>query len=384
MINSYDFHNVNSEKLKSRIIEVLKDQGFKINPHVRPSTNTKSAYRDLQQLSRSEQIDIHKNFLTNKALKIKNHLLNGKELDPRKIKLELRQIKKDTLEEDIYKWWNLIWWSVPYQRAYGRQMRFLLWDKGHNAPFGLIGLQSPILKISARDKYLNIPRDELDLWVNKSMQAQRLGALPPYNYLIGGKMVAMAMTSNELRGFYKEKYKDQKTEMKGRLIEPDLLFITTTSAFGRSSIYNRIKFNNEPVAVNLGYTKGSGSFHIPEVLYKEILEFLKNNNIDVNTSFGGGPSRKIKLLYTAFRLLEMPDYSYHNLKREIFLFPFASNLHKVIQKGVKPKYYHRPLDNLLEYWKERWCFSRAERTAEWKQFNSESFFNQQLKKHGLS
>lgn len=367
---------MDKENLRKKIIHTLNEQGFRINPHLRPIADTKAVYRKLQQQSRSEQIAIHLSFLKSKTRKIKDYLLNGKDLNPRKIKLELREVKEDSLEEIIFKWWNLIWWSVPYQRAYGRQMRFVIWDKGHNAPFGLIGLQSPVLKMSVRDNYLGIPKDELDLWVNKSMQAQRLGALPPYNYLIGGKMAAMAMTSNELRKCYREKYKDRKTEMRGRIINPDLLFITTTSAFGRSSIYNRLKYDNQPVAMSLGYTKGSGSFHIPETLYKELQEFLKDNDIDVSTSFGSGPSRKIKLLDTAFRLLNIPNYSYHNLKREFFLFPMVSNLEDVIHNKVKPKYYDRPLDKLAEYWKERWCLSRAERNDEWKLFDANTFFDE--------
>lgn len=374
---------MNRDKLKNEIIEILQAQGFKINPHVRPAANTKTVYKELQQESRKEQITLHKKFLKSNIPIIKDYFLDVNKFDPERIDLELLEVKRDTLEETIFRWWNLIWWSVPYQRAYGRQMRFILWDKGHNAPFGLIGLQSPVLKMSARDNYLDIPKNELDLWVNKSMQAQRLGALPPYNYLIGGKMVAMAMTTNELRKYYQKKYKDKKTEMQGRVINPDLLFITTTSAFGKSSIYNRLNYKQQPVAMSLGYTKGSGSFHIPETLYKEILEFLKSNGMDVSTSFGNGPSRKIKLLHTAFRLLNMPDYSYHNLKREFFLFPLASNLHNVIHKKVKPKYYNRPLKDVMVYWKKRWGLPRAQRSEEWKQFNRQEFFIQQLKQNGL-
>lgn len=372
------------EELKIRLIDALKAQGFKINPHVRPTTQNKSTYRDLQQASRLEQISFHKKFLKANSKKVKEFLLNINNFNPHNIDLELREVKPDSIEELIFKWWNLVWWSVPYQRAYGRQMRFVLWDKGHNSPFGLIGLQSPVLKMAVRDIYLNIPKNELDLWVNKSMQAQRLGALPPYNYLIGGKMTALAMTSNELRKCYKEKYINYKTEIQGRIIEPELLFITTTSAFGQSSIYNRLKYKNEPVAISLGYTKGAGSFHIPETLYKEILEFLKENGVNVSTTFGNGPSRKIKLLYKAFRLLKIPNYSYHNLKREFFLFPLASNLHNIIQKYEPPIYYNRPLKDLVGFWKERWCLPRAERNEEWKQYSGEFFFNQLLQKNDLN
>ena len=371
-------------ELKNKIINVLESQGFKINPHVRPAANTKAVYRELQQQSRTEQIALHQNFLKSKTPEIQNFILKKEDFDPGIIDLELREVKRGSLEETLFRWWNFTWWSIPYQRAYGRQMRFLIWDKGHNMPFGLIGLQSPILKISVRDNYLGLPGSELDLWINKSMQAQRVGALPPYNFLIGGKMVALAMTSNELRASYHRKYNGRVTEMKERIIEPDLLFLTTTSAFGKSSIYNRLKYKQEPVALSLGYTRGSGSFHIPEALYKEIRHFLSANGIDVSTTFGHGPSRKVKLLDTAFRMLKIPDYTYHNLKREFFLFPLVSNLENVIQNNLEPEYFNRPLTELVGHWKQRWCLPRASRSEEWKKYDGEMFFKQQVIKQGLN
>ena len=126
-------------------------------------------------------------------------------IDPQNISLELRPVITGSLEEVIFRWWNLTWWSIPFQRAYGRQMRFLLWDTTHNSPFGLICLQSPVLKMAVRDKWLDLPSDKLDLWVNRSMNAQRVGALPPYNELIGGKMVALTLSCNEIRKDYKQK-----------------------------------------------------------------------------------------------------------------------------------------------------------------------------------
>ena len=309
---------MDTDKLKNEIIDVLEMQGFKINPHIRPASNTKSVYRELQQQSRNEQISLHRKFLKSNLNVIQKFTLNKGSFDPSAIDLELREVKRHSTEETLFKWWNFIWWSIPYQRAYGRQMRFLIWDKRHNVPFGLIGLQSPILKISVRNHYLGIPNSELDLWINKSMQAQRLGALPPYNQLIGGKMATLAMTSNELIAYYRQKYDGRVTEMEQRVIEPDLLFLTTTSAFGRSSIYNRLKFRGEAVALSLGYTKGSGSFHIPEVLYKKIRLYLSEEGIDTSTTFGHGPSRKVKLLYTAFRKLNIPGLHVPQLKTGIF------------------------------------------------------------------
>ncbi len=369
-------HSMQEQKLKERIIKVLEEQGFKINPHVRPISFDKETFRRIQNKARLEQILIHKKFLQKKFNRIKKFCKDGKDIEPEKISLELREVFPDSLEEVLFRWWNLIWWSIPYQRPYGRQIRFLLWDITHDMPFGLILLQSPILKMEVRDKYLEIPTEKLDLWVNQSMHAQRVGALPPYNEILGGKMVALALTSDEIREAYKKKYNSSKTILKERHIPSDLLFITTTSAYGKSSIYNRLKYNGETVAMSLGYTKGSGTFHIPENLYFEILDFLASKGVDVSRGYGHGPSRKLKLISRAFRLLGLREFEYHGIKREFYLFPLVKNLKEVIKNNKNPIYVDRPFKKLVEYWKERWALPRSKRKPNWKNFKFETFFKE--------
>ena len=365
---------ISEEELKEKIINALKEQGFKINPHVRPSGRSKRTLRRIQSKSRIEQLSLHKNFLQKNLNIVKTFCKDGKEIKPDRISLELREVISGTLEEILFRWWNFIWWSIPYQRSYGRQMRFILWDTTHNMPFGLILLQSPVLKMYVRDKYLEIPKEELDLWVNRSMHAQRVGALPPYNELLGGKMVALALTSNEVREVYRRKYNSSKTIIKGRFIPPDLLFITTTSAFGKSSLYNRLKYDGEIVAESLGYTKGSGSFHISEELYLELLNFLAQKGVDISRGFGHGPSRKLKLISLAFKYLGLPKYEFHGIQREFFLFPLVKNLKEVIKMGEEPIYIDRPFNELVEYWRFRWALPRAERKPDWRKFEVKKFF----------
>jgi len=367
------------ETLKKRIISVLEEQGFKINPHVRPRGESKVTFRRIQQKARLEQISYHNRFLKKYFDLAKSYCRDGKDIIPENIELELLEVKSDSLEAILFRWWNFIWWSIPYQRSYGRQMRFLLWDKFHDAPFGLICLQSPVLKMSVRDSSLGIPKDELDIWVNKSMNAQRVGALPPYNEILGGKMVTLALTSNEVRNTYKKKYKNYVSIIKGRKLKPELLFITTTSAFGKSSLYNRLKYNGETVAECLGYTQGSGTFHIPEELYEELLDFLKSKGVDITRGYGHGPSRKLKLISLGLKYLGLSKFEYHGIKREFYLFPLVKNLRDVIQKRRRPIWVNRPFNNLVDYWKERWAIPRAVRIPEWKNFKTEVFFKKTKK-----
>ena len=370
---------VSKKKLKSKIIAALKDYGFKINPHLRPAGQSKYTLKRMQRKARLEQIALHADFLQQHWNLVKSYCRDGKDIIPERIELELREVAPESFEEILFRWWNFVWWSMPYQHPYGRQMRFLLWDKYHNCPFGLISLQSPVLKMSVRDKALDIPTDELDVWVNKSMHAQRVGALPPYNELLGGKMVALSLTANEIRNRYKKKYSDRISLLRERVLKPELLFITTTSAFGKSSIYNRLKYNGEAVAECLGYTQGTGSFHIPENLYEELLTFLKQRGVNVAREYGNGPSRKLKLLTLGLSRLGLPSFECHGIKREFYLFPLAKNLKNAIHHGKRAILFNRPFEELVTYWKERWAIPRAERMSNWCDFQRDKFFEKTKK-----
>jgi hypothetical protein len=108
-------HEKEKEILRKKIISVLP---------------TKDGYKKLQAKSRQEQLSIHKKFLKEFMGTAKMFLTDGENIDPQKIILEPREVKRRSFEEKLSRWWNLIWWSIPYQHPYGRQMRFLLWDTG--------------------------------------------------------------------------------------------------------------------------------------------------------------------------------------------------------------------------------------------------------------
>ncbi len=364
------------EIIRKKIIASLIEQGFIVFDGKLILKEKNEVFRSIQIQSRSKKIKQHINFLASQNGKIKQFLINGVDVDPRKIQLELRIVKTKTHDESLFKWWNFIWWSIPYERAYGRQMRFLLWDTYHDKPFGLIGLHSAPLKIKIRDEYLGIKKESRDWWINMSMSAQRVGALPPYNRLLGGKMVAMTLASKDIREAYQAKYEGKFTLMKKRELPAELLFVTTTGAFGKSSIYNRIKYKDDKLIEFLGYTQGSGAFHIPENLYQEILIFLQEQGVDVSRGYGHGPSRKRQLLSRAFQLLDLPDFEYHGIKRAFYLISHAKNLKNVIEKNHTPAYKNYSIDLLCDYWKERWALPRAQRFNDWKTFDAEIFWQQ--------
>lgn len=367
--------------LKNNITTILKKQGYIVKPDgiFVLKNDGREEKRKAHKFAKAERVKKNEQFLRDKIPFIKEHIIDGSNLDISKIDPEIIEVKSGSKEEDFFRWWNIIWWSLPYEHAYGRQMRFVVWDKYHNAPIGLIGLQSPILSWNARDKYLGIKPEERDFWVNQSLNAQRVGALPPYNEIRGGKLIALLMTADIIRKKFQKKYRDQKTLILGRKLPSNLLFITTTGAYGKSSVYNRLKFREEKVSEFVGYTQGSGTFHIPNALYEDLVLYLKKRGFDTERGFGNGPSRKLRLIDQALQLLGFASGITHGIKRAVYLFPMASNLKEVIQSNKRPNWYHRDIADMTQFWKDRWALPHSDKDKTYLEFSRDEFIKQTLK-----
>ena len=357
------------EALRNDILEHLRSQGFSVENGNCNDMSDKQLLRNVHAIKKVEELERHEKALSRARKEVEKHFISGSELDPENIDLELIEVRSNTKNSRLFLWWNLMWWSLPYERAFGRQMRFILWDRYHDAPFGLIGLQSPPLSSSVRDRHLGLSPKEKDYWINQSMYGQRIGALPPYNMLLGGKMVTMALTSNEVREAYRRKYENRKTEMRGRILPSELLFISTTSAFGKSSMYERVHFNDDKVSEFIGYSSGAGTFQFSQELYERMLEMLVNNGHETIRGYGSGPSRKMKLISDGLRMLGIKNYHYHGIRRGYYLFPSVRNLKEVIHSDEEPDHFDRPIEELNEYWMRRYCLPRSQREKSWKEFN---------------
>jgi len=367
--------------LKHRITLILKKQGYciKRNGFFILKNDDRETRRKAHNLAKAERIVSKESFILEKSNLAKLFLVDGKNLEVERIDPKIVELKPQSQYWDLFRWWNLVWWSLPYERAYGRQMRFMIWDKYHNAPIGLIGLQSPILSWSVRDSYLEIPSKKRDFWINQSLSAQRIGALPPYNYILGGKLVALLMTADVIRKKFQKKYANQRTLLKKRKLPGRLLFITTTGAYGKSSVYNRLKFEDEQVAGFIGYTQGSGTFHIPNAIYEDLINYLEKKGCDVRRGYGSGPSRKLRLINQALQSLGFMSGANHGIQRAVYLFPLVKNLEKVIKENKRPRWMHRTVHELADFWKTRWGIPRTTRDRKYLEFSGKAFMKKTLR-----
>lgn len=370
--------------LKRRINKCLRDQGYCVDDGTillkAHNKNNKQVYRDIQQHARLTEVQQQIGFLKKHTPLALSYAIDGKKINAEKIQPQLIEVKSDTDWETLFRWWCFVWWSIPYQRPIGRQMRFIVWDEYHRAIIGLIGLQSPILAWAPRDTYLAIEKEERELWINQSLSAQRVGALPPYNDILGGKLVAYMLASQKIRHAFQKKYCNKETRMKKRILPNRLLFITTTGAFGKSPIYERLTYRQHKLSFFLGYTQGFGSFHISEAVYQDMLEYLSSNSISTQRGYGTGPSRKLRLITKTMDELGFAQGANHKIKRGIYLFTPTKNLHKVIRANQRPRYVNLSIKELSDFWKERWILPRIKNRLQYKRFVAHKYIEEELQK----
>lgn len=135
------------------------------------------------------------------------------------------------------------------------------------------------------------------------------GSIPPYNQLLGGKLVSILACSPRVISDYTHRYEKQISEiasrMKGEQVIRDsrLVYLGTTSLYAvGSSQYNRIKvpLNNGRLLEfrEMGVTEGYGTVFFSKettALFSQILE-LQDGGKRINHVFGEGTSPRFRMI----------------------------------------------------------------------------------------
>jgi len=334
--------------------------------------------QDAREVAQKERVRVlreQESFLRRRLLLLPEVLARGEEVDPWRIEPEL-VLAESQEEKDLVRLLLLAWWSMPPTKAYGRRFTFLIRDRQNGKLMGLVSLMSPLLGMEARDRYLGVTKENRTLVANLGLNGYRVGALPPYNELLGCKLAAMVLASREVREVYEERYRDKVTLMEKRVLPSKLLYVYTTGAYGRASIYERLRDREgNPLAVRVGETKGEGVLHVSDAVHDLVVRFLESRGRRVKRGYGGGPSQRLRHVKEACRLLGIPEVTAHGHKRTIYLVPHVANLREVLA-GEEPRYTDLPFAELASWWKERWALPRALRAlrgevTDWRTFTPE-------------
>jgi hypothetical protein len=145
------------------------------------------------------------------------------------------------------------------------------------------------------------------------------GAVPPYGDLLGGKLAALAVASDDLSRAYAERYAAKVSEiasqMAGREIvrAADICVVGTTSLYGiAASQYNRLRVDVRAETGltraewrDLGLTEGFGTSQFAEETVKALTDLCieRQGGRRVNNLFGEGQSPRLRQVREGLALL---------------------------------------------------------------------------------
>lgn len=212
------------------------------------------------------------------------------------------------------------------------------------------------------------------------------GAIPPYNHLLGGKLVSMLAASPEVIETYRQRYADAESEiassMAGRpIVRPSaLVFLGTTSLYNvGSSQYNRVRVpakrlgggeKEEIRFFELGRSEAFGTSHFSDATVKLLVSLVQQskNGQRVNSIFGEGVSPKLRKIRDGLDQMNLPAdiLLQHGRHRIVYGIPLVRNLRAYllgmddvpdfIFSCIGPK----ATQLVSDWWFERWLSKRID------------------------
>ena len=364
--------------LKKRLRSHLKSLGFTKSDDgvLVPPGSGKDVIRTIHGVQRDDRLAASERFISERFSKLIGHFASGRDIDPARISPVLQLISSDTWEGDLFRLAALTW-SVPVSNGFGRRLRYLVWDNHNGKLIGIIAIGDPVFNLSVRDNLIKWNSQARGERLVNIMDAYVLGALPPYNALLGGKLVACLIRSRDIYDDFARTYGKTTGIISQEEKKARLLAVTTSSSMGRSSVYNRLKLGGVEYFKSIGYTGGWGHFHIPDSLFAELRDYLRDigHAYADKHRFGQGPNWRMRTTRVALETLGFEDDMLrHGIQREVFISQLADNALKVLHSGRGRPNLSSLLsaDEVASLAVERWMLPRSERRPEFKTWKRES------------
>ncbi len=303
-------------------------------------------------------------------------LASGDEVNVSRIFPKLIEVSPRSEDELLFRYAKLHW-SIPVSSGYGRRLRFLVVDQYNDKLMGIIGLGDPVFNFKPRDEWIGWNKSAARMRLRHVMDMFVLGSVPPYSFLLCGKLTALLATSDEVRESFARKYSGRGSLISGQTHDGRLALLTTASALGRSSIYNRLKFGTRIAFCSVGFTRGYGEFQFSNGLYAAISDYAAENLTPTakHASWGTGFRNRREIVRKVLQSIELSgELLHHGVRREAFVAPLAKNSREFLTgQDDQLVTLRQPVADLFEYFRTRWLIPRSTRDSRYRQWSPEEW-----------
>ncbi len=253
-------------------------------------------------------------------------------------------------ENDLWDYLKIMTTSALTSESGFGSIKILVKDNNTNTYIGLLQLTYDLYSLEERDKYIGWNDENKKIKINNISKTSYLvniatciGLQPmAHNMNIGKLLVGIVFSQEVLDYFYKKR-------------NHYYTCVVTTSLYGKSIQYDRL-----PFIKLIGYTKGYGIKQFPIYLDKKICDFYNKYCHEKNNSL-----KKMFKYKRVFNLLgyNVDDILYHGDKRGIYI-GYVSSKSKDFLNDKSETFgleNIKPLNSVVEWWKERWAKKRYER-----------------------
>lgn len=364
--------------LRKDILRNLRKQGYVVRDGriELPKDATKDDLRRVNEMACEKKREEAHQRLARHEDRLLGRIASGTEVIPENVSPKLVLVKPDTENELLFRY-ICLHWSIPVSSGYGRRLRFLVEDQSNGKLIGIFGLGDPVYSLRARDQWIGWDANAKKERLYHVMDAFVLGAVPPYSNLMCGKLVAMLATSDTVRKAFRKQYGGRKTLISGELRKPYLALITTTSALGRSSLYNRLRVNGADYWRHIGNTEGWGEFHFSNGVYADIRAYAERwcDPTAKKQPWGNGFRNKREVVRKVLSRIGLStDLGNHGIQREIYGAPLGHDALAFLRgEAQRPRYFNTTENEIWSAFRDRWFLARAERTPDFQTFVRDAY-----------
>ena len=283
---------------------------------------------------------------------LKSRLWNKNSIENLKPKIVKVGDNKDLLKD----WRYLIRFTSTFKNVSnpGRNLKFLVQDETTGLYLGALTVSSDFGSLKSRDDYIGWTND--DKYSGKKLQntanAQSIIPLQPLGYnFLGGKLMALMITSKVIRDTWEETYGDK------------LVGMTTTGLYGTYSQYT-----NLPNLKKMGNTTGQTFIKPPNELCKPWIEYFEETKDDdyikLVDKLESNPANKkyhkqniINLIIK--KLGKKPKDFIHGFKRGVYFCSFYKNTNEFLRSEINEKdlimkdKFIQDMDYVMNWWKPK-------------------------------